>query len=136
MAFDGITTYKVIEELRQKIEGGKIDKIYQPERDEIVLTIRRPGQVYRLLLSAHMDSARFYLTENKPETPLEPPMFCMLFRKHFGGGKLVHLEQVGFDRILKMDVEVYNELGDLCHKKIILEIMVESLIVSIMWDRI
>ena len=123
MAFDGITTYKVIEELRQKIEGGKIDKIYQPEKDEIVLTIRRPGQVYRLLLSAHMDSARFYLTENKPETPLEPPMFCMLFRKHFGGGKLMHLEQVGFDRILEMDVEVYNELGDLCRKKIILEIM-------------
>ncbi len=123
MAFDGITTYKVIEELRQKIEGGKIDKIYQPEKDEIVLSIRRPGQVYRLLLSAHTDSARFYLTENKPETPLEPPMFCMLFRKHFGGGKLARLSQVGFDRILQIDVEVYNELGDLCHKKIILEIM-------------
>ena len=98
MAFDGITTYKVIEELRQKIEGGKIDKIYQPEKDEIVLSIRRPGQVYRLLLSAHTDSARFYLTENKPETPLEPPMFCMLMRKYLGSAKLIEIRQIGLCR--------------------------------------
>ena len=123
MAFDGITTYKVVEELKQKIEGGKIDKIYQPEKDEVVLAVRRPGQVYRLLLSAHMDSARFYLTEHKPETPLEPPMFCMLFRKHFGGGKIVEINQVGFDRIIEIKVEVYDEMGDLCRKRIILEIM-------------
>lgn len=123
MAFDGITTYKVTQELQDIIAGGKIDKIYQPEKDETVLLIRRPGGAYRLLLSAHMDSARIYLTERRPETPLEPPMFCMLFRKHFGGGKILSISQIGFDRILEIAVEVYNEMGDLCHKKIVLEIM-------------
>ena len=123
MAFDGITTCKVVEELRRTVEGGKIDKIYQPEPDEVVIAVRRPGQVYRLLLSAHMDSARFYLTEHRPETPLEPPMFCMLFRKHFGGGRITAVRQIGFDRILEIETEVYNELGDLCHKRILLEIM-------------
>lgn len=123
MAFDGITTYKVTEELQDKISGGKIDKIYQPEKDEIVLLIRRPGSALRLLLSAHMDSARIYLTQRRPETPLEPPMFCMLFRKHFSGGKITAVRQLGFDRIVQISAEVYNELGDLCHKKIILEIM-------------
>ncbi|MBQ7064509.1 MAG: NFACT family protein [Firmicutes bacterium] len=123
MAFDGITTYYVTEELRQMVLGGKIDKIYQTDTDEVVLQIRRPGNVYRLLLSAHGDSARFYLTEQKPETPLEPPMFCMLFRKHFGGGRVADIRQIGFDRILEIRAEVYNELGDPCVKQIILEVM-------------
>lgn len=123
MAFDGTTTYKVVEELQERTAGGKIDRIYQTEQDEVVLQIRRGRDVSRLLLSAHMDSARFYLTEQKPETPLEPPMFCMLFRKHFNSGRILEYKQIGFDRILEIHVQGYSELGDPCEKRIILEIM-------------
>ena len=123
MAFDGTTTYKVTEELEERITGGKIDRIYQTEKDEVVLQIRRGRDVSRLLLSAHAESARFYLTEQKPETPLEPPMFCMLFRKHFNSGRILECRQIGFDRILEIAVQGYSDLGDPCEKRIILEIM-------------
>ncbi len=123
MAFDGTTTYKVTEELEERITGGKIDRIYQTEKDEVVLQIRRGRDVSRLLMSAHAESARFYLTEQKPETPLEPPMFCMLFRKHFNSGRILGCRQIGFDRILEIVVQGYSDLGDPCEKRIILEIM-------------
>ncbi len=123
MAFDGITTRKVVEELAGRIVGCRVDKIYQPESDAVVLALRKTGETCRLLMSAQADSARLYLTMEKPETPLEPPTFCMLFRKHFGAGKVVSVGQVGFDRIVDIAVETYNELGDLCVKHIILEMM-------------
>ena len=123
MAFDGITTFAICCELRQRLLGGRIDKIYQPETDEAVLSIRSPGQNYRLLLTCQAAHPRLHITEKKPETPLSPPMFCMLFRKHFSGGKIADIAQIDFDRIIEISVEVLNEMGDLCTKKIILEIM-------------
>ena len=123
MAFDGITTFAICCELRQRLLGGRIDKIYQPETDEAVLSIRSLGQNYRLLLTCQAAHPRLHITEKKPETPLSPPMFCMLFRKHFSGGKIADIAQIDFDRIIEISVEVLNEMGDLCTKKIILEIM-------------
>ena len=123
MAFDGITTFAICSELRQRLQGGRIDKIYQPEADEAVLSVRSLGQNLRLLLTCQASHPRLHITEKKPENPLSPPMFCMLFRKHFAGGKITEIAQIEFDRIVEISVEVFNEMGDLCTKKIILEIM-------------
>ncbi len=123
MPFDGITAYAVREELREVLLGGRIDKVYQPEADEVVLNIRSQGQMHRLLLTASASHARMHITNQRPETPLQPPMFCMLFRKHFTGGKIIEITQHRFDRILEITVEVLNEMGDLCHKSVVVEIM-------------
>ena len=123
MPFDGITTFAACQELSEALIGGRIDKIYQPEADEAVLNIRSHGKMVRLLLTANASHARLHLTQQKPETPLQPPMFCMLFRKHFTGGKIVQILQHHFDRIVEIRVEVLNELGDLCEKSIFMEIM-------------
>ncbi len=123
MPFDGITTYRLVNECGRLLVGGRIDKIYQPEADEIVLNIRSMGKLFHLLLSADPSHARFQLTENKPETPLTPPAFCMVFRKHFSGNKILNVRQHHFDRILEVETEGLNEMGDLVQRKILLEIM-------------
>lgn len=123
MPFDGFTTGALVRELERELLGGRIDKIYQPESDEIVLNVRSLGKMKHLLLSANPSHARFQLTETKTETPLTPPGFCMACRKHFSGGKIIAVKQHHFDRILELDVETLNDLGDLVVKKMILEIM-------------
>ena len=119
MPFDGITTYRLVKECAACLVGGRIDKIYQPEADEIVLNIRSMGTLYHLLLSADPSHARFQLTEKKPETPLTPPGF----RKHFSGNKILALRQHHFDRILEIETEGLNEMGDIVQRRIMLEIM-------------
>ena len=123
MSYDGMVTHSVVTELNSLILGGKIDKIYQPENDEIILSVRTFNGSYRLLLSASASNARVHLTEVARENPLTPPMFCMLMRKHLQGNKIVKISQFGFDRIIRIDLEGRNELGDLCVKSIITEIM-------------
>lgn len=123
MAYDGFVTHSVVHELNEKIVGGKVDKIYQPESDEVSISIRTFDGTYRLLLSASASNARVHLTETKKENPMTPPMLCMLMRKHLSGGKIVAVHQMDFDRIIKIDIESYNELGDLGLKSIIIEIM-------------
>lgn len=123
MSYDGFVTHSVVHELNTKILGGKIDKIYQPEADEIIISIRTFSGNYRLLLSASASNARVHLTEAKRENPMTPPMLCMLMRKHLSGGKIIAVNQFEFDRIIKIDIESYNELGDLGVKSIIVEIM-------------
>ena len=123
MSYDGFVTHSVVHELNGKILGGKIDKIYQPESDEIIILVRTFDGNYRLLLSASASNARVHLTTSKRENPMTPPMLCMLMRKHLLGGKIIGIEQVDFDRIIKIDIECYNELGDLGVKSIISEIM-------------
>lgn len=123
MSYDGFVTHSVVHELNGKILGGKIDKIYQPESDEIIISVRTFDGNYRLLLSASASNARVHLTTSKRENPMTPPMLCMLMRKHSLGGKIIGIEQVDFDRIIKIDIECYNELGDLGVKSIISEIM-------------
>lgn len=123
MPFDGICTFTLMKELTRDLVDGRIDNIYQPEREEIVINVRARGKMQHLLLSADPSHARFQITEKKPETPLTPPAFCMAFRKHFSGNKITGVIQHHFDRILEIETEGLNAMGDLVKKSIILEIM-------------
>ncbi len=123
MAFDGIVMANLVRECREKIVGGRISKITQPEKDEILLTIKGDGEPIRLLLSANASLPLVYLTkENKP-SPLTAPNFCMLLRKHISGGRILSVTQPGLERCLHFTIEHRNELGDLCEKILIVEIM-------------
>lgn len=123
MAFDGITVSAIKAEIEDKILGGRIDKVYQPEKDEIILGIRSMGQAYKLLLTSNASNPKFHFTQTNPSNPMTPPLFCMVMRKHLQSGKIIKIEQPDFDRILNIYVESLNELGDYSVKKLVLEIM-------------
>ncbi len=123
MAFDGITIANIVTELNQTITGGKINKIAQPENDELIITIKNQRKQYRLFLSASASLPLIYLTETNKPSPLTAPNFCMLLRKHIGSGKIITIEQPGMERIIRFTIEHLNELGDLCTKYLIVEIM-------------
>lgn len=123
MTFDGITIANIVTELNQTITGGKINKIAQPENDELIITIKNQRKQYRLFLSASASLPLIYLTETNKPSPLTAPNFCMLLRKHIGSGKIIAIEQPGMERIIRFTIEHLNELGDLCTKYLIVEIM-------------
>jgi len=123
MAFDGLVTHGIVNELKEILSDGKIDKIYQPEKDEITLSVRTREGVFRVLLSAATSNPRIHLTERSHENPLSAPLFCMILRKHLTGGRIKAVSQIGFDRIVKIDIECYTEMGDLTEKSLIIEIM-------------
>lgn len=123
MAFDGITIANIVTELNQTITGGKINKIAQPENDELIITIKNQRKQYRLFLSASASLPLIYLTETNKPSPLTAPNFCMLLRKHIWSGKIIAIEQPGMERIIRFTIEHLNELGDLCTKYLIVEIM-------------
>lgn len=123
MAFDGITIANIVTELNQTITDGKINKIAQPENDELIITIKNQRKQYRLFLSASASLPLIYLTETNKPSPLTAPNFCMLLRKHIGSGKIIAIEQPGMERIIRFTIEHLNELGDLCTKYLIVEIM-------------
>lgn len=123
MAFDGITIANIVSELNHTITGGKINKIAQPENDELIITIKNQRQQYRLFLSASASLPLIYLTETNKPSPLTAPNFCMLLRKHIGSGKILSVTQPGMERIIRFTIEHLNELGDLCIKYLIVEIM-------------
>lgn len=123
MPFDGITIHALTDEIKTKIIGSRIDKIHQPENDEIVLHMRHDRKNLKLLLSADSNLPHFTLTELKKENPTIAPMFCMLLRKHLAGGKILDFEQTELERVMILTVESRNELGDLTIKKLIFEIM-------------
>ncbi|MGM9936651.1 MAG: NFACT family protein [Candidatus Ornithomonoglobus sp.] len=122
MALDAVAIRAITEELRC-LEGGRIDKIAQPERDEIVIHVRTREEHYKLVVSASSAHPRLHLTEGSKKNPQTAPLFCMLLRKHIGSGRIVSVEQSGFERIVKISVESYDELGDLTTKQLIIEIM-------------
>lgn len=123
MAFDGIMLSSIIGELKSEIIGGRIDKIYQPERDELHIYIRANRQNYVLLMSASPNFPRIHLTEHTKTNPDVPPMFCMVLRKHLINGRIVNIEQPKFDRICHIQIESMNELGDISIKTLAIEIM-------------
>lgn len=123
MAFDGIVISNLVWELRERLTDGRINKIYQPENDAIVLTIKNNRNNYRLLLSASPSLPLAYLTEDTGTNPMVAPNFCMLLRKHISGGRIVSIVQPEMERILKFEIEHLNELGDLCTKFLIVELM-------------
>lgn len=123
MSFDGLFTHSMILELKEKIMGGRISKVYQPYDNEIIIRIRANRQNYDLLLSAHPQYARMQLTNISFNNPQEPPHFCMILRKYLENGFLQSIEQIGNDRIVELHVSSRNELGDEQDIVLVVEIM-------------
>ena len=126
MPLDALCLTAVAGEVRAAVQGGKIDKIYQPTRDEVVLYIRGPAGNVRLLLSANPGHPRAHLTERNRENPEQPPMFCMLLRKHLQGARILELNQPPLERILDFRLETLDELGDRVERRLVLEAMGRS----------
>lgn len=123
MALDGITIHALVDELKNKLTGGRLLKIAQPENDELQLTVRVEKEQFKLLISAGASLPLMYITENSKTSPLTAPNFCMLLRKHLNNAKIVDIYQPGLERIINIKVEHYNDMGDLCYKLIIVELM-------------
>ncbi|MCH5324854.1 MAG: NFACT family protein [Eubacterium sp.] len=124
MALDGAFLHCIVKELADMgLVGGRVDKIHQPSKDEIVLALRGGGKTVRILISAASDRAGIYATERRAENPAAPPMFCMLLRKHLGSGKLLDIAQDGLERIVNFDFECVNEIGDTVLNRLTVELM-------------
>ena len=122
MALDGAFLYTVRNELLPLI-GGRVEKIHQPSREEVIISIRTKSGSKKLYISANAGSARVHITANTVDNPQTPPMFCMLLRKRLGSGKLIDIRQDGLERILFLDFECVNELGDIVTVTLAVEIM-------------
>ncbi|WP_394187320.1 NFACT family protein [Paenisporosarcina quisquiliarum] len=122
MAFDGLFTKSMTNELQQLV-SGRISKIHQPNSQEIVFHIRAGGKNHRLLISIHPSYSRIQLTNETIENPSEPPMFCMLLRKHLEGGFVSSVTQLGMDRVIILRIEGKNEIGDDMVRELHVEIM-------------
>ena len=120
MAFDAVFLTAVLEELRQKIIGLRVEKIQQPARDTVLLGLRGKE---RLLLSANVNRPRIHLTGASYENPAQPPMFCMLLRKHLSGGRIAELRQPPAERMVDLVLDCTDEMGIPCQKHLILELM-------------
>ncbi len=123
MAFDAGMLACILREVDEKLNGGKIEKIYMPQRDMVILQMKNGRDVYRLLINAGASSPRMCITAEKAENPAVPPMFCMALRKHLGGAKLIRVEQIGFERAARLTFEAYDEMGFKTEKHLIAEIM-------------
>ena len=122
MAFDGLFTRAMTKQLQQ-LESGRITKIHQPNAMEVILQVRAGGQNYKLLISIHSSYARVHFTEQQIDNPPEPPMFCMLLRKHIEGGFIEKVEQLDMERIIQLTINSKNEIGDPTTRTLIVEIM-------------
>ena len=123
MAFDGFVLAAVREQLKSTIVGGTVSKIAMPEKDELLITIRNNSNNYRLLISAGASLPLIYLSEENKISPLSAPAFCMLLRKYLSSSKIINVSQIGFDRIILIEFEHFNELGDVSKKTLVFELM-------------
>lgn len=123
MAFDGIVISNLVKDMKNRLLGGRIYKIYQPENDEINLVIKNQGTTYRLMLNASATLPLVYFLSENKINPASAPNFCMLLRKHIGNGRITDVKQPGFERIIQIDIEHLDEMGDLCKKKLVIELM-------------
>lgn len=123
MALDGIVIANLANEMKQRLENGRISKIAQPEKDELLFTIKNYKDTWRLAVSASASLPFVYFTETNKPSPMTAPNFCMLLRKHIGNGKILNVYQPELERILVLEIEHLDELGDLCRKKLIIELM-------------
>ncbi|MBR5994796.1 MAG: NFACT family protein [Lachnospiraceae bacterium] len=123
MAFDAITVAALTRELSDTFQNTRIYKISEPDQNELILTIKGNSSQYRLLISADASLPLMYLTsENKP-SPLTAPNFCMLLRKHLSNAKIISVTQPGLERIIRIELEHLDEMGDLCRKNLVVELM-------------
>lgn len=123
MAFDGIVVAGLVHEFREQLLNGRIAKIAQPESDELLLTIKGSAGQIRLSISANASLPLIYLTDKNKTSPITAPNFCMLLRKHISNGRIIDIRQPGLERILSFTIEHLDEMGDLCRKELIVEIM-------------
>lgn len=123
MAFDGITVAAIVRQLNDLLKGGRVYKIAQPEPDELLLTIKTGAGQHRLLISASASLPLIYLTGRNKQSPMTAPNFCMLLRKHLQNGRITGISQPGLERVVRIDMEHLDEMGDLCQKTLIVEIM-------------
>lgn len=123
MAFDGITISNITKELNDTLSGGRIYKISQPETDELLITVKNNSTQYRLLLSADASLPLIYLTDKNKQSPMTAPGFCMLLRKHLQNARILDITQPELERIIRIRLEHLNEMGDICQKTLIIEIM-------------
>lgn len=123
MAFDGIVIAGLVHELNQTILNTKISKIAQPENDELLLTCKGKDGQHRVAVSASASLPFLYLTDENKTSPLQAPTFCMVLRKHIAGGRIIEISQPHMERIINITIEHLNEMGDLCHKTLIIELM-------------
>ena len=123
MAYDGIITYAITRELADRITLGKIEKVYQPGSEELLIHIHTRSGNVRLFISCNSQSARVCLTTGTYVNPDQPPTFCMLLRKHLQGGRITEVRQRGSERIIEIDIEAQNELGFSVSRRLIVEIM-------------
>ena len=124
MPLDAVFLTALTRELNESLPGARIDKIQQPERDTVLLQLRSPAAGNRrLLLSASPNHPRLHYTEARWENPAQPPMFCMLLRKHLAGGRVISLRQLPMERAVDLCVESADELGELSQKHLLLELM-------------
>ncbi len=123
MAMDGLFLHGLVDELREKLVGGRIDKVYQPEKDEVTLMVSNNRTNYILEISSDSSLPHITITNAKKENPDQPPMFCMLMRKNLIGARLLSIDQLGLERVIRINFEVRNELGDLVNRDLYIEIM-------------
>ena len=123
MAFDGIVIASLVHELNQTILNTRISKIAQPENDELLLTCKGNNGTYKLSVSANASLPFVYLTEENKKSPLQAPTFCMVLRKHIANGRIVRIYQPHMERIINFEVEHLDEMGDLCRKTLVVELM-------------
>jgi len=123
LSLDGIAIRALVDEFKPQLIGGRIDKIQQPDHNTLIITIRQPGKNLRLLITVKPQSARFHLTHKARQNPLQPPLFCMVLRKHLEGNKIINIEQQGLERIVHFILEGFDELGDRVSRILIGEFM-------------
>lgn len=123
MAYDGVITYAIAKELNERIVSGKIEKIYQPGSEELLVHIHTQRGNVRLFISCNSQSAGAYLAEGQYSNPDQPPTFCMLLRKHLQGGRITAVRQKDSERIIEIDIEALNEMGFSVCRRLVAEIM-------------
>ncbi len=123
MGIDGIFLYHLKNEISETLKGTRIDKIHQPSKEELVILLRSAGLSKRLLISIRPSAPRIHFTETQYENPAEPPMFCMLMRKHLGGARFSHIENTGFERVVTLVFTCLNEMGDTVSFKLVTELI-------------
>ena len=123
MPLDAVTINAVAAELRSAVSGARIDKVQQPGRDTVILSLRGPAGNCKLLLAAGTGTARVHLSTESYENPQQPPMFCMLLRKHLIGAKVVDITQENMERMLSFELDAFDEMGVACRRRLIVELM-------------
>jgi predicted ribosome quality control (RQC) complex YloA/Tae2 family protein len=126
MPLDAVTLHALTNELKTRLEGGRIDKVQMPEKDALLLSVRGQGENLRLYMSANVGSARINLTDTAYENPAEPPMFCMLMRKHLAGAKILSVTQPDFERMVLIKLLTRDEMGEQSEKTLSAELMGRS----------